>query len=120
MIPDKDIRFVQQKAFKLLSEGKSIEAIKQLIADEGGDDTQIQTLASKYTADYDFLVNHEKKQAKKDAPLDLWVGGFLLFGGLLVSILSYIFLDHVYFLLYGAIIAGGVMFVRALIAQNTD
>ena len=107
MIPPKDIRFVRQKAFRLLSEGKDLDDLRQLIQAEGGDDEQVTTLPVKFMDDYTFLQQESGKQVRKTGDNYLIAGGVILGCGLLLTTISYFSMDGqgvVYF--WGIVMAG--------------
>jgi VIT1/CCC1 family predicted Fe2+/Mn2+ transporter len=115
MIPEKDVRFVQQKAFELLNKGKGIDEVKELIAQEGGDENQIQNLSTKYVADFEFLIKDTKKRNKKSAVIYLNSGIVFFSGGFLASLFSYFTTDgHIFVWLWGLMLAGIVLFIKGI------
>ncbi len=115
MIPQKDIRFIQQKAFKLLSEGKGIEEIRKLILDEGGDEAQVQSLSRKYLEDFEFLISESRKKAKKDSSMYKISGIVIFVCGLLITAISYISTDGGgSVLLWGVMALGAILFFRGI------
>ncbi len=113
MIPPRDIRFVQQKAFKLLSEGQSLDALKELILTEGGDAEQVQTLSAKYEADYAFLMQETGKSTRKAASSYQLAGGVILLGGVGLTTLSYLSMDG-----QGAVFFWGILVIGAILVAR--
>lgn len=118
MIPQRDIRFVQQQAIQLLYEGKTIEDIKQLIADQGGNEDQIQTLSLKFLTDFDFIQQANKKENRKIGSTYQIAGGVLLLCGLVLTAISYLSLDgQGAVIFWGVLLVGGILLVRGLLMK---
>jgi hypothetical protein len=116
MIPKKDIRFLQRDAFSIYSSGKREEMVIKMIIEAGGNVEEAKELQEQFAKDYEFLIAERKRKEKRYTPIDLIIGSILLFGGILVSLGTYLFSDTIYVVMYGAILTGLIIFVRALIA----
>lgn len=120
MIPERDIRFLQQRAFQIYISGGGQEEVKMMIIEAGGNVEETEKLAEKFKSDFAFFNTESSKKEKKDALLGLLVGAIMMFGGILMAAVSYVFADGVFVVLYGFILAGAIVFFRALIAQNRN
>jgi hypothetical protein len=118
MIPERDIRILQQRAFDLYFNGKGQIEVKQMLKEAGGNEHEIESLATKFADDLKFFHQEQDRIAKKDAPIQKIVGGILLFGGLFLSLSTYIIYEKTVVIFYGAILVGGIMFIRAILAEN--
>jgi hypothetical protein len=118
MIPQRDIRFLQQRAFQIYMSGGGQEKVKMMIIEAGGDINEAEQYSEKFKDDFAFLNAESSRKEKKDAPLGLIVGAIMLFGGILMAAISYVFTDGVMVIFYGFILSGAIIFFRALIAQN--
>lgn len=118
MIPERDIRIFQQRAFQIYMSGGRQEEVKNMLIEAGGNAQEAEQFAEKFKNDFAFLNTENLRKEKKDAPLGLIAGAILMFGGILMAVISYVFTESIYVILYGAILAGAIIFFRALIAQN--
>ena len=121
MIPKKDLPFVQKKAIKLLNEGKTIDEIRQLVANEGGSDEQMKLLPPKYLEDFVFLIKEVKKVNRKTASVYQTVGIVFLVSGLLLTAISYISMDgegSVFF--WSLLLIGLILIGRGIMLQSNS
>ena len=119
MITKKDLPFVQKKAIKLLNEGKTIDDIRQLVANEGGTDEQIKLLPPKYLEDYIFLIKEVKKAHRETASVYQIAGMVFLIGGILLTAISYFSLEgkgSVFF--YSLLIIGLILIGRGVMLKS--
>ncbi len=118
MISQRDIHILQQRAFQIYMNRGGQEKVKAMIIGAGGDTGESEQYAEKFKNDFAFFNEESLRKEKKDAPLGLIVGAIMLFGGILMAAISYVFTEGVFVILYGFILSGAIIFFRALIAQN--
>ncbi|GAB3513907.1 hypothetical protein [Emticicia fontis] len=118
MIPERDIRFLQQRAFQIYVNGGGQKEVKNMIVEAGGNLEETEKLAEKFKDDFEFYYAETLRKEKKDAPLGLIAGAIMMFGGILIAAISYIVTEEIVVILYGVILFGAVIFFRGLIAQN--
>ncbi|RFS14066.1 hypothetical protein [Emticicia sp. C21] len=118
MIPQRDVRFLQQRAFQIYVNGGGQNEVKSMLIEAGGNNQEAEEYAQKFKEDFAFFNAESVRKEKKDAPLGLIVGAIMLFGGILMAAISYVFTEGIVVILYGFILAGAIIFFRALIAQN--
>lgn len=120
MIPQRDIRFVQQKAFKLLSQGGSIENLRKLVLEEGGDESQADSLPQKFLADYEFILSETNKKDRKNSSAYTISGIVLFVGGVLLALISYLSTDEAGFVWpWGIMLLGAILFFRGIGLRNS-
>ncbi len=118
MVPERDVYFLQQKAFQIYVNGGGQQHVKDMIKEAGGNEEEMELYAEKFKKDFEFFYTEKLREEKKDAPIALIVGAIMLFGSILLTAIFYVFTEGTFVIMYLFMLAGAVIFFRALMVQN--
>lgn len=112
------VKYSHQRATEMYRQGQKPADVARMLVEEGAPEAKAPGLAQQYYRS--FLLYHldEQRGLSKAAELYKLIGGVLLFIGLAASFLTYLLLDDVYLLFYGAILGGVGSLIKGFTAKS--
>src|ERR1700712_1317666 len=91
----------QRIAISMFAQDKPMIDVVDMLKKENHEQAAAESLAIKYKRDFDGHIGEQKKDLKKSIAGDKLIGGLSFGVGAGVTVLSFLFLDGVFFLFYG-------------------
>lgn len=99
-------KYAQKRALQLYREERASE-VEHMLLEEGATPDQVATLAGKYHKMHGLFLQEDARQHLKSAQMLLTIGGVAGACGAALTVLSYVALSGVSYLLYYGLMGGG-------------
>lgn len=82
-------KYCQRTAVNMYASGKGQADVMAMLIEEGAEKARVQPLAENFYSDYQFILQEQQKQKRKNADLYFLAGGVLLVAGILMALFTY-------------------------------
>lgn len=104
-------KYCQRRAVEMYASGKTKAEVIQMLVEENAKEAELQSLADRFYEDYEFLQKENRKKRQKNADRDTLIGSVIMAAGVVLSLLSYLFMDNGNYVLFTGIIIAGLIFL---------
>ncbi|RSK50164.1 hypothetical protein [Hymenobacter rigui] len=110
-------KYAQKRAIQLYTAGRPQEVVPMLL-EEGAMPEQVEQLAQKYQKMQRLLVTEDARKKLKAAQMLVTIGAVFIVGGVVLSLLSWLYLGGSYVVYVGILLFGAGLLVKGTLEKQ--